>query len=295
LMLYLINPALVRFKDLSKQITTIQPINIDINQMDLELFLLLPHQISHNIEQLYNRYSQSKRPNAGKDTFCLYEDNNTPKNSGQGWAIGGPRGLTAFLVYPDNVRRENVAIKGRWWFEDDPAHPFSLCSNTNSDLAKDGCGDGQDGWSINIHSDMDYAWCSGDSLCAGVSATKADVFAWRGDRMTPGLSSQNKGGFKTEVTIFSRKNEFPPITEEASFAQTCGIGVERTGGCDGREGEHCCKIPYPSTEDPDFYYDFMCSPPGWQCKDLYTRGETDPKKQAVEQSNEKDIYCNFLK
>lgn len=296
LILHSINPQLTVFKSLN--ITKISPIGLlNENNIDLELFLLLPHdQTNYNIDDLYSRWGNKDRPNAGKDVFCLYGDNS--KNSGNGWAVGGPRGLDAFLIFPDNVKRKAVAIKGKWWYEDDPEHPFSLCKNSNPDISKDGCVNAQEGWRLESYPNIatDYCSYSAGNSCSGISASKADVFAWQGGRKfgDPGISSQHKGGFKIEVTMFSRTNEFPAITVSETFTQTCGVGVEQTGSCDaGRTDNRCCKIPHPSTEDLDFYYDFLCSPKGWQCADLYTNGETDPHKQAVEQPDKKDIYCNF--
>jgi len=290
LILHSINPQLTVFKSLN--VTKINPINLELSEdnTDLELFLLLPHQTNHNIEDLYSRWGHKDRPNAGKDIFCLYEDINTPKNSGNGWAVGGPRGLTAFLIFPDNVRRGAVSIKGNWWYEDDPEHPYSLCMN------KDGCGDGQEGWELHPHIDMEVAWCDNSDgyPCGGISASKADVFAWQGGRGfgDPGISSQHKGRFKIEVTMFSRTNEFPAITVSEAFTQTCAVGVEQTDGCNGSGTKYCCKIPHPSTEDLDFYYDFQCSL-AMPCDQRYTPGETDPHKKAVEQPDKQDIYCNL--
>jgi hypothetical protein len=71
-----------------------------------------------------------------------------------------------------------------------------------------------------------------------------------------------------------------------------GIGVEQTGGCGGRGTKYCCKIPTPSTVDPDFYYDFGCSL-AMSCEDRYTPEETDPRKKAVTQPNMIDTYCNL--
>lgn len=280
-MLGMINPILIRLSNL--KIKKIERIAI-VSPSSVGSYVLRPDysflSAGSDVEKLLDFGSGLH--------FCLYDENGSlDTKTGSGEYVGGSRTIGVAIYFPDNSRREAVAVKGTWKLKGGK-QIYSLCNRT------DGCGGGEDGWGATINSNLSYDECLGDGGFSSDITTCSKVFLWKkigwaGDRGTPNdplLETQQYGNFEIILEVISKRNEFAPQIAQEFFTQHCGLLVPVCSGGQRTGNEtKCCKKKIEKDAN-NYYYDFCVLENSYSCN--YFGGWEEETG-----STEKSRYCGL--